>query len=180
MEIKNIAIDDLRAGEWHANYILKPELKVLARSIADLGFISPLVVMKRDNSIIDGYYRWMIVKENKELSKRFFEIPCVVVDCDSLEAGMMHLRLNRSRGQLVAHMVSAVVKKLVRSKKFTESDLQQLLSMTDDELDVLLDGTIIKRIKISEHKYSRAWVPIEAPKDAVEKFTPERPPNADR
>lgn len=180
MEIKYIPVNDLKAGEWHANYILKPELKVLAASIADLGFISPLVIMKRDNSIIDGFYRWMIVKENKDLINRFPEIPCIPIDCDSLDAAMLHLRINRSKGQLVAHQVSAVVKKLIRSKKFTEPDLQQLLSMTYDELDVLLDGTIIKRVKISEHKYSRAWVPIEAPKDATEKFTPERPPNADR
>jgi len=180
MEIKYIPIEDLKIGDWHANYILKPELKVLASSIGNLGFVSPLIVMKRDNSIIDGYYRWMIVKENKELSKKHPTIPCVIVDCDSLEASMLHLRINRSRGQLVAHLVSGVIKKLVRSKKYNEKDLQQLLSMSDDELDVLLDGTIIKRIKISEHKYSRAWVPIEAPKNALENFVPEKPPNADR
>jgi len=180
MEIKNIAIKDLKAGDWRANYILKPELKVLAASISSLGFISPLLIMKRDNSIIDGYQRWMIVKENKDLSNKHPTVPCVVLDCDSLEASMLHLRINRSRGQLVAHLVSGVVKKLIRSKKYSEKDLQQLLSMSDDELDVLLDGTIVKRIKISEHKYSRAWVPIEAPKNALDNFAPERPPNPDR
>ena len=180
MKIENISIDELKKGEWHSNHILKPDLKVLAKSIADFGFIAPLVVMKRDMSVIDGYHRWMIVKENKKLSELFPVIPCVVVNCDSLEATMMHLRINRAKGSLVAHRVSDLVKKLVRSKKYTEDDLSQLLSMSDDELDVLLDGTIVKRINIAEHKYSRAWVPIEAPKDAVETFVPERPPNPDR
>ena len=93
---------------------------------------------------------------------------------------MIHLRLNRTRGTLVAHRVSELVKKLIRSKKYSEEDLRRLLSMSEEEIDVLLDGTIIKRVNISEHKYSRAWVPIEAPKGAVEDFTAEKPPNADR
>lgn len=180
MQINLIPVDDLKKGDWHSNHILKPELRALARSIADLGFIAPLTVMKRDNSVIDGYHRWMIVKENNELRNIITEIPCVLIDCDSLEAAMMHLRLNRTRGTLVAHRVSELVKKLVRSKKYSETDFKQLLSMSDDELDVLLDGTIIKRVNISEHKYSRAWVPIEAPKGVVDNFTSEKPPNEDR
>lgn len=180
MEISFIPVDDLKKGSWHSNQILKPDLKSLARSIADFGFISPLTVMKKDNSIIDGYHRWMIVKESKELRKSIAEIPCILMDCDSLDAAMTHLRLNRSRGSLVAHRVSEVVKTLTRSKKYTENDFKQLLSMSEDELDVLLDGTIIKRVNISEHKYSRAWVPIEAPKGAVDNFTAEKPPNKDR
>lgn len=180
MKIDEIAIDELKKGDWHSNHILKPDLKVLARSIADLGFVSPITVMKRDNSIIDGYHRWMIVKENKELRKSITHIPCIIIDCDSLDAGMLHLRLNRSKGSLVAHRVSDLVKKLIRSKKYNEDDLAQLLSMSDDELDVLLDGTIVKRVNIAEHKYSRAWVPIEAPKGAVDTFAPEKPPNPDR
>lgn len=180
MKIENVDIDELKRGDWHANHILKPDLKVLARSIADFGFISPIVVMKRDMAIIDGYHRWMIVKENKELRKTIASVPCIIIDCDSLEASMIHLRLNRSRGTLVAHRVSELIKKLVRSKKYTEDNLSQLLSMSDDELDVLLDGTIIKRVNIAEHKYSRAWVPIEAPKGAVDTFSAEKPPNPDR
>lgn len=180
MEISLIQLGDLKKGDWQSTHILRPDLKALANSIAELGFIVPLIVMKRDNSIIDGYHRWMIVKESKDLSKSITEIPCVVIDCDSLEASMMHLRLNRTRGTLVAHRVSELVKKLIRSKKYSEEDLRRLLSMSEEEIDVLLDGTIIKRVNISEHKYSRAWVPIEAPKGAVEDFTAEKPPNADR
>jgi ParB-like chromosome segregation protein Spo0J len=180
MKIENVEIDKLQKGDWHANHILKPDLRVLARSIADFGFLSPIVVMKRDMAVIDGYHRWMVVKENKELRKTITHIPCIFIDCDSLEASMLHLRLNRSKGTLVAHRVSDLVKQMVRSKKYTDNDLAQLLSMTDDELDVLLDGTIIKRVNISEHKYSRAWVPIEAPKGAVDTFVPEKPPNPDR
>lgn len=93
---------------------------------------------------------------------------------------MMHLRLNRGRGSLLAHRVSKVVKELVISGKYDEEDLGKLLSMKYDEISLLLDGTIIKKANVYDHKYSRAWVPIEAPAGTVESMSIERPPNADR
>lgn len=180
MKIDYIDIDSLQKGDWHATHVLRPDLSVLAKSLGEFGFVSPIIIRKADNSIIDGYHRWMIVKENQDLRAKTPQVPCFVVDCDSIEAAMMHLRLNRGRGNLIAHKVSPIIKKLVRSKKYTDKDLSKLLSMTNDELGLLLDGTIIKRINVAEHKYSRAWVPIEAPKGTVENFVTERPPNSDR
>ena len=45
----------------------------------------------------------------------------------------------------------------------------------------MLAPNLIKHRKVPEHKYSRAWIPIEAPK-VDEKNVPkfERPPNLDR
>lgn len=180
MKIEDIPVDDLRAGSWQSTHILRPDLLVLAKSIGELGFVSPITVMRRDGSIIDGYHRWRIVKDNATLRKTITHIPCVVIDCDSIEAAMLHLRLNRSRGSLLAHRVSKVVKNLIKSKKYTEDDLHRLLSMSSEEFDLLMDGTIIKRFDYKEHKYSRAWVPIEAPPGTVDKFEAERPPNSDR
>lgn len=180
MKTENIKINDLQSGSWQASHILRPDLLTLAKSLADFGFLSPLIVRKTDNSIIDGYHRWRIVKDDKHLSKLFTEVPCMVIDCDSIEASLIHLRLNRGRGFLVADRVSAVVKGLVRSKKYSEEDLSQLLSISSDEFDLLIDGTILKRVNYPEHKYSRAWVPIEAPKGATDNVVIEGPPNSDR
>jgi hypothetical protein len=53
--------------------------------------------------------------------------------------------------------------------------------MKTDELEVMLEASIIKTRKISEHTYSRAWVPIEAPAGTVDNSPlVERPPNSDR
>jgi len=55
------------------------------------------------------------------------------------------------------------------------------LAMSSDEVDIMMDGTLIKSRKIAEHKYSRAWVPVEAPASATESSAViERPPNPDR
>jgi ParB-like chromosome segregation protein Spo0J len=180
LKIENIEVDQLKKGDWHCNHILRPDLLTLSASLNEFGFIFPILVRRKDNSIIDGYHRWMLVKENEHFAKKIKTIPCVFVDCDSLEAAMMHIRLNRGRGNLVAHKLAKIVRDLVYSNKYTEEDMDKLLSMKYDELHLLLDGTLIKKLNISEHKYSRAWVPIEAPAGTVDTFETERPPNRDR
>lgn len=178
--VENFNVDELSKGDWHCNHILRPDLLVLSASLNEYGFISPIIIRKADNSIIDGYHRWMLVKENEHFRKKIEKIPCTIVDCDSLEASMMHVRLNRGRGNLVAHKLAKVVRDLVYSNKYSEEDMDRLLSMKYDELELLLDGTLIKKLNIPEHKYSRAWVPIEAPAGTVDNFEAERPPNKDR
>lgn len=180
MKVEMVEPGSLQKGSWHCNNILRPDLLVLSASLAELGFITPIVVRKEDNSIIDGYHRWMLATEVDVIKKKVKKIPVVFIDCDSLEAAMMHLRLNRGRGSLLAHRVSKVVKELVISGKYDEEDLGKLLSMKYDEISLLLDGTIIKKANVYDHKYSRAWVPIEAPAGTVESMSIERPPNADR
>jgi len=182
MKIEFVNVEELHKPDWHATHILRPDLLVLSMSLLNNGFLLPIIVQDKTKIIIDGYHRWMLAKELKDLNKKINNlIPVNFVECDSLEARMMHLQLNRSRGNLLAHKVSPIIIDLFNSGKYTEKDFDRLLTMKQDELEVLFDGTILKQRKISEHKYSRAWVPIEAPAGTVE--TPptiERPPNGDR
>jgi ParB-like chromosome segregation protein Spo0J len=181
MEIELVDVSVLNKPTWHATHVLRPDLLVLSGSLADYGFMSPIIVQKSTNIIIDGYHRWMLVKDNKHMNKKFDGlVPVRYVDCDSLEARAMHMRLNRGRGALVAHKVSDIVRELIASGAYEEQDFDRILSMKYDELEILMDGTILKRKKISEHKYSRAWVPIEAPAGTVDSPNIESPPNSDR
>jgi hypothetical protein len=53
--------------------------------------------------------------------------------------------------------------------------------MKSDELQLLIDGSLLKQRKISQHTYSRAWVPVEADAKITEiQMSIEKPPNADR
>jgi ParB-like chromosome segregation protein Spo0J len=181
MEVELVDVAILNKPAWHATHVLRPDLLVLSGSLADYGFMSPIIVQKSTNTIIDGYHRWMLVKDNKHMKAKFNGlVPVVFVDCDLLEARVMHMRLNRGRGALVAHKVSDIVRELIASGAYDEQDFDRLLSMKYDELEVLIDGTILKRKKIAEHKYSRAWVPIEAPAGTVDSPVIEGPPNSDR
>jgi ParB-like chromosome segregation protein Spo0J len=183
MKIENISIDELKIPSYKSTYILRPDLLVLSASLVDFGFIQPIVVHKGTMEIIDGNERFLLASSVKKIMEKCEGyIPCVLIDCDKYDAMLMHIRLNRGRGSLVAKQTSAVIRKLVYSGKSDRKSLDRELCMKKMEFDLMMDNTIIKQRKITEHKYSRAWVPVEAPAGTIENGSApiEAPPNADR
>lgn len=183
MNVETANISDLVIPEWNATYILRPDMVTLAASLGTYGIMTPLVVRQGSNQIIDGTQRVKVITGNKHIAKAFSAgIPVRYVDCDELDAMILHLQINRGRGALVAKRASTIVKKLNRSKRLSEQDFERLFCMKMDELELLLDGTILKQRDIANYNYSRAWVPVEAPSNTVETggISIERPPNNDR
>lgn len=182
--IEHISADILKEPSWHATHILRPDLVVLADSLANYGILSPLIVQRSTNMIIDGVQRIRLVTGNKHLAEMYSQnIPVRYVDVSDLDAMIMHIQINRGRGNLVAKKLSILVRALHKSKKLSDSDFSRRLSMKFVELELMLDSTIMKHRDIKNHSYSRAWVPVEAPPGTVEKETAvviERPPNPDR
>lgn len=171
----------LKPAPWRTTYIIKTDMEVLARSMEDYGWLQPLVVQASTGVIIDGNYRWEIASNIPKLMKATnSQVPAIMVDCDDVDAMIMHGRLNRGRGSVLARRLSRIVQQVLRSKKFGEPDIKRMFAMHNDEMDMMVDGTLLKDRKISEHKYSNAWVPIEAPASAKDQaIAIERPPNAD-
>lgn len=182
MNIEWVSADNLEGAPWGSTYVLKTDMNVLAQSLHQYGWLSPIVVRKKNNQIIDGYHRWVIAQESPKLVKRDKgKVPVSYVDCDEIDAMILHVRLNRGRGQVLAKSLSFLVKQILRSKKHTPEVLMGMLAMSKDEMRLMMDGSQIKTKKIAEHQYSRAWIPVEAPANLSEQagFI-ERPPNKDR
>lgn len=180
MNIVMVPVDSIRPADWRATYMLKPDMKLLTKSMMEYGWLSPITVRKSDSRIIDGFHRWLVAQDQDFIKKHGKKIPVIFVDIDAIDSMIMHIRLNRARGSLIAKFVSRLINDIVRSKKYERSELKQLLTMGDDEIEVLLNGTLLKQRKISEYQYSKAWVPVEAPAGSVEAAIIETPPNADR
>jgi hypothetical protein len=182
IDIKYVDARSLVVPDWRATHILRPDLMVLSASLQEFGFIEPIHIRKETKEIIDGSERWLLATNVKTIIKKINgKIPVIEHDIDSLESMMLHLRLNRGRGSVVAKPMSKIIKKLNISKKYDRKDFDSLLCMKTDEVDLMLDGGIIKIRKIHEHSYARAWVPVEAPPGTVDDGqVTERPPNADR
>jgi ParB-like chromosome segregation protein Spo0J len=186
MKTEQIKIEELKKPSWHANYILRPDLVVLSASICKYGILSPIIVDSK-NFIVDGVQRWMLAKDNKHVKSVVGDtIPVIRVDCDSIDARILHVSMNRGRGDIVAKKLSNIVKEIISSGAYEQEELAEMLCMKYDELDIMLDGTVLKSKNITEHRYSRAWVPVEASADSTNAGptagTPsmEKPPNADR
>jgi len=182
INIEYINIKDLKVPDWRATYTLRPDLMVISSSLTDFGFMQPIHVRKETLEIIDGSERVLLVRNVKQIRAETGEkIPAIIHDVDSLEAMMLHLRLNRGRGAVVARPMSKIVRKLIHSRKYSEQDIKRALSMKSNEMNLMIDGSIFKTRNISEHSYSRAWVPVEAPPGALDAGPViERPPNSDR
>lgn len=172
----------LVAAPWRSNYVLRPDQKTLAESLRLYGWTAPIVASSRTQMIIDGHERWLIAVNDAEVVARDGgKVPVLWVDCDEIEAMMMHVRINRGRGSLYAKPLSNLVRRVLRSGAYDENQLRTVLGMSLDEMELLSDGGFVKSRKIAEHKYSKAWVPVEAPPGAVApSMSIERPPNADR
>lgn len=173
-------IEELRPAPWRTTHVLKPDLKLLSKAIEDYGLINPIVVQKSTGFIIDGFHRVIAIATNKRLQKQYAKaVPVHIVDCNEIDAMVMHIVINRARGAVVNHHLSRTVKKIHQSGQYNAGALEDLLGMSMIEVDMLLDGSLIKMRKVSEHKYSKAWVPVEAPPGSVDSMEFERPPNAD-
>ena len=181
MNIVSVPHDSLRLFNWRCNYALKPDMDLLKLSLRDFGWLQPLIVRAEDRKIIDGAHRWIAASDEKVAKKIGKDVPVVWVDCDEIDAMVMHIRMNRARGEIFARPFSKLLKKIVLSDKYAPEELEDILVMSVDEVDLMLSGGLLKQRKIPEHTYSRAWVPVEAPdKKQVEAVSIERPPNPDR
>ena len=156
--------DELRPAGWATSHVLRPDERLLVDSLTLHGWLVPLVVT-RSGLIVDGNQRYRLVTDNPKLAAAVGDtIPVNVVDCDEVDAMVMHMRLNRGRGMVVAKRVSGLIHEVLAAGRYDQLTLRKMLCMTPEEFAVLHDAVYVKLKAVSQHQYSRAWVPIEAPK----------------
>lgn len=182
MIIKTLKINELKIPKWGVTSILRPEKMLLKLSMIESGWLQPIVVRTADNTIIDGFHRCEIALEDpKFIKKHGVLVPVVYHDVSEIEAMIVHVRLNRSRGSVNSYALSKLVKRIVSSGLYEENDLCDILLMHDDEIDVLMANGLLKKKNWQKYEYSRAWVPIEVANPSQrDTVVVERPPNADR
>lgn len=136
--------------------------------------------MKNGGIIIDGFHRWMLASDDPRLLVKG-KIPVQWIDCDEITAMVMHIKLNRNRGFVAARPLSAAVIKLIEMCG-DEASAQKLLGLGHEEFELLSQPQFLKKKKLVEHTYSRAWVPVEVPAGSaisVPEIQFEKPPSPD-
>lgn len=176
MKLHTVTSTDLKPGPWKTTFMLKTELKALAVSLNMFGWAQPLVVKADTMEIIDGHERWALTQKTP-LGR---EIPTLMYTGDNADSALLHIHLNRDRGATQANLLGRKLKAILRSRKYDEQHLMKQFAMSADELDVLLDGTLLRQRNVAQHNYSRAWVPIEAPAGTYDNVNFETPPNNDQ
>ena len=152
---------ELDPNDYNPNRVLEEEFKILALNIVKFGWIQPVLINK-NNIIIDGFHRWRLAQDSKELYKLYSgRVPCVVMDIDDREAMLLTIRMNRAKGVHEASAMAKIAKKLVNEFEMTPESLRRELGMSSREVDLLLADTVFNILNTEKWQYSKAWYPVE-------------------
>lgn len=158
----------LRPYKHRSTYVLKPDARQLSLSIRQYGVLVPLVVREETMEVLDGTER---INAAMELGIK--KVPVKIVDVDEVDAMLLHVTLNRYRGSVVTRKLAEIIRRVESSKKYSEGELRGKLGLTVDEYIVLQDPSVIRQRNIPDHKFSKAWVPVES--SSKDDFRIERP-----
>ena len=148
---------NLKVPDWRTTHTLKTDLLGLMQSIKTYGILYPIISME-DGTIIDGYARWVIAHD-----MGLKEVPVTRLQCGLGEAILLHIQMNRCRGQVVPYRLSRAIRTLL--KVMSDRDIMNALNMSEDEFDILEDGSLLKKRKVKQQDNNTAWIQIESSLD---------------
>jgi ParB-like chromosome segregation protein Spo0J len=158
----------LRANAYNPNVVAPPELKLLKVSLLSDGWTQPIVVrasheetngLEHVYEIVDGFHRWLLVKDDPHVSKMTDGmVPIVVVLPRRLEDQMMStIRHNRARGTHHVLAMADIVAEL-SDRGAADDRIGQLLGMDPEEIERMRDrGNMVKRGSAEE--FGKGWQP---------------------
>lgn len=94
LEIKSAEIDSLEGAEWNPRHMSERAMDKLTASLAEFGFVQPVIVNTRTGLVVGGHQR---IEAARRLE--YTDIPIIEVDLSDKEAKTLNLALNRISGK---------------------------------------------------------------------------------
>jgi DNA modification methylase len=94
LKVEHIGVEVLTPAKYNPRVMPEAEMEKLRRSIEAFGFLEPIVVRRRDNTIIGGHQRLEAAK-----AMGLKKVPVVYVDVSEQEAKALNLALNKIQGE---------------------------------------------------------------------------------
>ena len=94
LTVMYVAIDDLKPDPANPRVMPEHERDALDRSLAEFGFVEPIVARRSDNRIIGSHMR---VHAARRLGHA--DVPVVFVDVTDAQAKTLNVALNRIQGE---------------------------------------------------------------------------------
>jgi ParB-like chromosome segregation protein Spo0J len=156
-------VSELKANYWNPNVVFTRELRLLELSILQTGWVQPLLITAA-GMVIDGFHRWQLAQESKELQRIYGgTVPCVVLNIAEPAAMCMTVRINRAKGTHVAVRMADIVQALIDKHGMSREEVGRQIGAVPEEVDVLYQNSIFKTRNLAEYRYSKAWIPKEVP-----------------
>lgn len=158
-KIQWVEASKLRANDYNPNVVYNQELKLLEHSILTSGWLQPILITQ-DNEIIDGFHRWSLAKMSKAVNELTQgKVPCCIMQLTEPERMMLTIRINRAKGSHIAVRMHDVVTKLVNDYGASPEEICKGIGATKDEVELLLQENVFKKLNVQSHQYSKAWYP---------------------
>jgi len=166
MELNNQPISNIKwidgsklvANDYNPNVVLTQEMNLLKLSILSIGWIQP-VLINENHIIIDGFHRWWLSQNDKEVKALTGgQVPVVELDIDDPHAKLLTIRINRAKGQHVAIKMHEVITSVFESG-IPKEEIAKEMGAHMEEVDLLLQENVFKKLDTANKKYSKAWIP---------------------
>lgn len=133
-----VPIEKIQANTYNPNSVASPEMKLLYQSIKEDGYTMPVVCyhnLQNDTyEIVDGFHRYSILKNHKDIFDREKGLlPVVVIDKDEGNRMASTIRHNRARGTHDVTLMSNIVSELVKAG-MSDAWILKNIGMDADEL----------------------------------------------
>lgn len=159
-----VPLEKIVANTYNPNAVAPPEMKLLYESIREDGYTMPIVcyyAKKEDKYVIvDGFHRYRVMKEHKDIYEREKGLmPVTVIDKPLSNRMASTIRHNRARGTHDVSLMSNIIRELHELGR-SDAWISKHLGMTKDEILRLKQITGLAALFRGKN-FSQAWEPAE-------------------
>lgn len=161
--VRPVPFEKIQANEYNPNAVAPPEMKLLYESIKQDGYTMPIVCFydaKQDvYCIVDGFHRYRIMKEHKDIYDREQGMmPVATIDKSMDERMASTIRHNRARGSHDVDLMSNIVAELHTIGR-SDAWIAKNLGMDLDEILRLKQITGLAEL-FKDEVFTNAWEPV--------------------
>ena len=158
--IVSVPVDKIQANSYNPNSVAPPEMKLLYKSILEDGYTMPIVCYYLQDEdkyeIVDGYHRYRIMLEHKDIYKRENGcLPVSVIDKPLSDRMASTIRHNRARGEHSIELMTKIVADLVESG-MSDAWILKNIGMDAEELLRLKQISGLSSL-FKDKEFSKSW-----------------------
>lgn len=159
--IIKVPIEKIQANAYNPNAVAPPEMKLLYKSILEDGYTMPIVCYYLKDidkyEIVDGYHRYRIMKEHKDIYERENGcLPVSIIEKDINNRMASTIRHNRARGSHSIELMTNIVTDLIESG-MSDNWILKNIGMDAEELLRLKQITGLQSL-FKDKDFSKSWV----------------------
>lgn len=166
-EVIAVPIEKIVPNTYNPNAVAPPEMRLLYDSIKEDGYTMPIVCYySKPNDryvIVDGFHRYRIMLDHKDIYKREEgKLPVTVIDKPLSNRMASTIRHNRARGSHDVDLMSNIVKELHTIGR-SDAWISKHMGMSRDEILRLKQITGLTEL-FRDVEFGKAWKPVEEEK----------------